>query len=314
MVEKRPLSRFGKCLPAALLICATLQAQPPVQFDAERAFADLVYQCDLGPRYPNSPGAERMATWLHRLLQSQCDTVIVQPFTLADPYHPGRKLKLRNFIGRFRPRLRQRVIIGAHWDTRPHADQDPLEPQAPLLGANDGASGVAVLVELARQLHKVPPPLGVDLIFFDGEDYGREGDLQHYFLGSRYYVQHPLLPKAQRMILLDMVGDAQLTIPIEANSYAQAPELVNSLWSIAAQLDATAFVSRLGPEVLDDHIPFIQAGYQAVDLIDLAYPDESNAYWHTLQDTPDKCAAASLEQVGRVVLTWIYQQKQDSQP
>ncbi len=299
---------------AAILPAGTTAAQPVVNFQGERAFADLIRQCDFGPRFPGSPGAAEMAAWLESTLRRHCDTVVVQSFSRPDPYRKGQTLHLRNFIGRFRPELGKRVIIGAHWDTRPQADEDLFEPTSPLLGANDGASGVAVLLELARQLQQLSPPIGVDLIFFDGEDYGRKGDLQHYFLGSSYYVQHPLQPSAQQMILLDMVGDAELSIPIEANSYNMAPQLVNSLWETAAELGIEAFKPRIGPLMLDDHIPFLNAGYEAVDIIDFNYPDESNSYWHTTQDTPDKCAPASLEQVGRVVLTWIYQQKQGSKP
>lgn len=276
-------------------------------FDGDQAMDFLVAQCDLGPRVPNSKAARQAIEFFQKELQTTCDTVVLQRFDVPDPYS-DQTLHLTNVIGRFAPAKTPRVILGAHWDSRPRADFDPFDPDSPILGANDGASGVAILLEMARHLSQTPPNIGVDLILFDGEDWGEEGDLNGYLLGSRHYANNPQPPRARWVIILDMVGDAELEIPVESYSHRHAPDLVRQIWDIARELGYFQFKPYLGPPVYDDHIPFIERYYEAIDIIDFEYPNADENFWHTHEDTPDKCSAESLEAVGNTVLTWIYRQ------
>lgn len=276
-------------------------------FDADRAFEDLQLQCDLGPRNPNSDGAQAAIEYYSSVLKPLADSFHLQNFQMKDPYS-NEELNLTNIIARFQPEKSQRIILCAHWDTRPRAEYDLSAPDTPMIGANDGASGVAVLLEIARQLHANPVNPGIDIVLFDGEDYGEPRDLQHYLLGSRYYVDHPFLPIAQRVILLDMVGDAELTLKVDPVSYRSAPQLIEEIWTLAAEIGYDQFQLVVGASMYDDHVPFIEKGIQAIDIIDFEYPGPGNAYWHTHEDTPDKCSPESLEAVGNTVLSWLYQQ------
>lgn len=291
-----------------LLLCIGMRpVVAQTGFDAERAFEDLHSQCDLGPRNPNSDGAEAAIQFYSSILKPLADTLHLQNFELDDPYSTD-KLNLTNIVARFQPQKTQRIILCAHWDTRPRAEYDPSAPEKPMIGANDGASGVAILLEIARQLQTNPVNPGIDIILFDGEDYGEPSDLQHYLLGSRYYVDHPFLPMAQQVILLDMVGDAELNIKVDPVSYRSAPRLVEEIWAMANDIGYDQFQLVAGASMYDDHVPFIEKGIQAIDIIDFEYPGPDNAYWHTHEDSPDKCSAESLEAVGNTLLSWLYQQ------
>lgn len=276
-------------------------------FSGDRAMDYLLAQCDFGPRVPNSEAARQAITWFQEILEPVCDTVVLQTFQVPDPYS-SETLRLTNVVGRFAPEKTPRVILGAHWDSRPRADFDPFNPDAPIPGANDGASGVAILLEMARHLKQTPAKIGVDLVLFDGEDWGKEGDLNAYLLGSRHYAENPLLPRARWVIILDMVGDAELDLPVEPYSHRHAPDLVRQVWDIARELGYFQFKPHLGTPVYDDHIPFIERYYEAIDIIDFEYPNADENFWHTHEDTPDKCSAESLEAVGNTVLTWVYRQ------
>ena len=276
-------------------------------FDASRAFSYLETQCDFGTREPNSKGAEMAVNYFTDQLQPLADTLHLQTFEMNDPYGAG-KLTLTNIVARFQPEKEQRIILCAHWDTRPRAEYDGRSPTTPMLGANDGASGVAILLEIAQQLHNNPINPGIDIIFFDGEDYGKPGDLQYYLLGSRYYAKHPYPPMAQQVILLDMVGDAELSIKVDPVSYRSAPRVIEEIWSIAAEIGYDQFQLVQGSAMYDDHVPFIERGIPAIDIIDFEYPGPNNQYWHTHADTPDKCSPESLEAVGNTLLSWLYRQ------
>jgi len=279
-------------------------------FDGKRAFAYLVTQTDFGPRVANTPAHEKCLTYLYSELKQFADTVWLQPFTHKG--YEGTFLRFTNVIASFNPangRTSRRIILCAHWDSRPWADQDTLAKNRakPVPGANDGASGVAILLEIARQMKTTPPPIGVDVVFFDGEDYGRSRDLDNFLLGSRYFAKNkPAGFNPDFGILLDMVGDAQLEIPKEANSLQFAPDVVDLIWSTARGLGITTFIDAPGETVYDDHLPLNEAGIRTIDLIDFNYPDESNRYWHTVEDTPDKCSPESLEDVGSVLLHVLY--------
>jgi Zn-dependent M28 family amino/carboxypeptidase len=211
-------------------------------------------------------------------------------------------LHFANLLANFAPDRAFRVVLGAHYDTRPWADQDSgAARDLPVPGANDGASGVAVLLEVAHALSQWDPGIGVDLVFFDGEDYGRQGDLDYYIMGSRYFVETMGAYRPHAMILVDMVGDADLRIPMEGYSWHAAPELTRLVFSVADSIQAPGFVAAVEDTVFDDHIPFLQRGVPAVDLIDFDYD-----VWHTTRDTPDRCAPASLESVARVLLATLH--------
>jgi Zn-dependent M28 family amino/carboxypeptidase len=221
----------------------------------------------------------------------------------------GEHLRLTNIIAVFNPSARRRVLLAAHWDSRPRAerDSDPERRSRPIPGANDGASGVAVLLELARLMKMQPPPVGVDIVLFDGEDYGEEGDADRYLLGAREYARSLAGTRLPDFgILLDMVGDAQLEIRREENSVLHAPEVVDLLWATAARLGIPEFAEGPGPAVLDDHIPLINAGIPTANIIDFEYPDASHRFWHTHADTPEQCSPASLEAVGCVLTHLVY--------
>ncbi len=281
------------------------------EFDGERGFADLEKQVAFGPRVPGSEAHAACAKWLVDELGRHADRVVVQSFEHKDKYS-GEMIPMKNIVASFnnKPRIK-RIMLAAHWDSRPRADQDRLENQHKAIpGANDGASGVAVLLEIARALKKQPLSFGVDIVLFDGEDYGREGELDEYFLGARYFARNLGKYRPYYGILLDMVGDANLFLPVEYNSAKSAPWVVNKVWDTAARLGYTVFEKRIGPAVSDDHIPMIEAGIPFINIIDFAYPDQSHAYWHTMQDTPDKCSPQSLKTVGQVLLHVLYEEEQ----
>jgi Zn-dependent M28 family amino/carboxypeptidase len=206
-------------------------------------------------------------------------------------------------VARFNPGAPTRVLLGAHWDSRPHADKDPdpRRRKEPVPGANDGAAGCAVLLHLAELLAAAPAVIGVDLVFFDGEDGGLPDSLTTYCLGSQEHVRRLAGRRPAYVIVLDMVGDRDLALPVEGYSMAYAPDQVRMIWGRAAELGIAAFRPDVGPQIYDDHVPFLAAGIPAVDVIDFDYP-----YWHTVADTPDKLSAASLAAVGEVMVSLIY--------
>ncbi len=274
------------------------------EFDSQKAFAYLRAQTDFGPRNPNSTGHQKCRDYLVGELSHYAENVTRQNFIHQG--YGGEVLQLTNIFGSFNTTASDRILLLAHWDTRPRADEekDPAKQNQPILGANDGASGVAVLLEIARLLKQVPLPIGVDILFVDGEDYGKSHDLDSYFLGSRYFMKVKSENYRPRFaILLDMVGYKDLQIPMEQNSITFAPETVELIWSTAENLGVTQFVNVPGEEISDDHIPLNSGGLPTVDIIDFQYP-----FWHTMQDTPDKCSAESLEAIGKVLMHVIYAQ------
>lgn len=280
------------------------------QFDEQKAFDYLEKQCEFGPRNPGSDGAKNCLEYLETELAKFSDKVVRQPFQHFDKKSKKTYL-MTNLIASFNSDESQRVFLAAHWDTRPVADRDPNPEnrRTPIIGANDGASGVAVLLEIARNLKLSEPEIGVDLILFDGEDFGEEGNLDDYFLGSKIFAQNAPNYKPRFGILLDMIGDAQLSIPIEGFSQEFLPHVVNKVWSTAESLGEFVFERQFGSYINDDHKILIEKGIPCIDLIDFAYPDESHRYWHTLEDTPDKCSPESLGSVGRVLLNVIYNER-----
>jgi glutaminyl-peptide cyclotransferase len=291
----------GAC-PALILVVAfggILGCVRP-QFDSERAFRFLERQCAFGPRAPGAVGHAEAELWLVETLEDLTDDVAVQRFVAVSG---GREIGLTNVIASFRPEERERVLLAAHWDTRSVADldPDPANRGRPILGANDGASGTAVLLELATLMHERRPACGVDIVLFDGEDGGGGGGLGNWCLGSSYYATRLGDYCPRLAVVVDMVGDSDLSIPVEPNSLRGAPEAVALVWGAARRARSTAFEERRGRAMFDDHIPLLKAGIPSVLVIDAEY-----GAWHTLGDTPDKCSPASLAQVGRVLVDLVY--------
>ena len=299
-----------RSLPPGLLLilgaCGSAAKPATHEFNATRAFQYLEAQVRFGPRIPNTTSHDSCGEWILAHLQATADTVIVQAFTARTKR--GQYLRLRNFLARFKPRASERVLYLAHWDTRPHADKspNPSDRNEPILGANDGASGVAILLTLADVLKTTPPRVGVDLLFTDGEDYGDFSDTTATLLGARHFAAH--LPSGYPplyAVLWDMVGDKNLLISFEGNSQAFAPEVIDLVWHVADSLGySRIFVRQLGQPLIDDHVPLQGAGIHAIDVVDFEYgPD--NSYHHTVFDTPDKVSAQSLQVVGDVALALV---------
>jgi hypothetical protein len=297
-----------------LFFSAVVCGQQVPHFDGVHAFTLLEKQVAYGPRYPGSSGHAELVSFFKEYLEPRAAQLVIQVASQAHPYDEG-SLPITNIIARFNPGARRHVLLLAHYDTRPIADQDPdLEKRSePILGANDGASGVAILLTLADILSKDTPPVGVDLLFVDAEDMGRSGDLENYCLGSKAFVVEmgDLLGGVwpEYAVLLDMVGDKELTLPMEYNSWRDARELILRIWNLAEALGYSQFQFEMGAEIYDDHVPLLEAGIPTVDIIDINYPNVEDNYWHTLEDTPDKCSAESLEAVGTVLTTLIYSEK-----
>ncbi len=276
-------------------------------FDSLRAFRYLQQQVAFGPRVPGTEAHDRTVEWLVGTLRPLSDTVFVQSF--SQPISRLGSLTLRNVIARFRSGHAPRLMLSAHVDTRPWADQDPdpAHQQVPVPGANDGASGVAVLLELAQRFHELPPPIGVDIVLFDGEDLGTPGRGDDWCLGSRYFSRHlPTGPVIAGGINVDMIGSRGLVVRREGYSDSRARALVEQVFAAAADAGVASFRNEPGITILDDHVPLNDAGVPAIDLIDFGNGDVSDRTWHTVSDVPDSCSAASLGSVGAVLLGFVY--------
>jgi len=273
----------------AALLWPVLSQRSALTFDGQRAYAHVQAQCALGPRLPGSPAAQATAAYIRNTLEPLGWQVAYQDFAY-------KGVQLRNVIARRGGSTGPAILLGAHYDTRRLADRDLNNPRAAVLGANDGASGVAVLLELARALGEPRRP--IILAFFDAEDQG-ELDGWEWAVGSTYLAANLNEPVAAA-IIVDMVGDGEQQIYWEVNSN-QA--LRQHLWAIAAELGyASYFIAQTKYSLLDDHTPFLRKGIPAVDIIDFDYP-----YWHTTRDTPEKVSPASLERVGQVLEKFLHQ-------
>ena len=293
---------------AIILLSCRERPRPPREFDGAAAFGYIQKQVSYGPRVPGTEAHEKMGNWLDSLLRQRADTLLVQSWTHSTASQ--KKLPLRNLIARFNPRAGKRLLLLAHWDSRPVSDS-PLSRDSShaVLGANDGGSGVALLLGLADVLKRSPPAIGVDLLFVDGEDYGDfTKNPNDVLIGSRYYGAHQL-PGGPPLyaVLFDLVADKDLQIYQEGNSLVGAPEVVELVWDTAKDLGYGGyFIASPRHTLIDDHLELQKAGIRAIDVVDFDYPP-----WHTQDDTIDKVSVASLQVVGDVAVELIRREGRD---
>ena len=271
-----------------ILLVGCSLAPGPENFDGERAYKFAVEQVEFGPRIPGSAAHSATGDWILTQLETY-------GWVTEEQYFEYEGTTIRNIIAYYGDKSQPAVLFGAHYDTRPFADRDEFYPNQPVPGANDGASGTAVLLELARvvTLNNYSNP--IQMVFFDAEDSGEIADWD-WIVGSSYFAQH-LEIEPEAVIIVDMVGDAELELYLERNSDDQ---LKNDIWKTAAEIGIDAFIPEEKYGIIDDHTPFLVRGIPAVDIIDFDYP-----YWHTIEDTLDKISAESLEAVGLVLQAWL---------
>lgn len=282
-----------------------------MEFDRQLADTLVQRQVAFGPRVPGTTAHAEALAWMTTFLETRADVTEQMPFTHVT--QEGETLSLTNVWASFKPEATSRVLVLAHWDTRPVAERaaDVADRDNPIPGANDGASGVAIVLAIADALAERPPEVGVDLLLTDGEDWGHDPVTlatftPDMFLGARHFAEirgdtyRPLYG-----ILLDLVGDQNPRFPKEGFSLQFAPEVVDRVWDLAQELGYAAVfpASPPGQPITDDHVPLNEAGIRTINIIDFDYP-----FWHTPEDTLDKVSSATLEIVGDVVLTMIRRQ------
>lgn len=287
------------------LLCearAALSQEVPVVVDGKRAMGYLEKICSIGTRISGSDGMAKQQQLIIEHFR-KFGEVRAQGFDVAHPVN-GAPVRMTNLIVSFDPQAKERVLLCCHYDTRPFPDRDILKPRGTFIGANDGASGVALFMEMAHHMKTIKPRYGVDVVFFDGEELVyRQGD--KYFHGSEYFAtQLRDRPPEHRYVcgvLVDMIGGKKLQIHPERASLKYAPSVTKSVFATAKRLGVKEFSDRPKHDVNDDHIPLNTiAKLPTTDIIDFDY-----SHWHTTKDIPSSCSAESLEKVGRVLLTWL---------
>ncbi len=287
-------------------------------FQSDSAFHYVERQVNFGPRVPNTESHRKCAEYLRNTLNRFADTVYVQETTVTA--FDGTKLDIQNIIGSFNPDNHNRILLSAHWDTRPFADEDP-DPDnfyTPIDGANDGGSGVGALLEIARQLSKNPIETGIDIILFDAEDYGAHSrherdEEDSWALGSQYWSQNPHVSNytARFGILLDMVGAPDATFKHEGYSMYYAPNIVRRVWQTAQRAGyGNYFINSRAGYIMDDH--YYVNKYRNIPTINIIHQDDSTPHgffehWHTVDDTIEHIDKNTLKAVGQTVLKVIYQ-------
>jgi len=290
-----------------------------IPFDGQSAYEMLNRICKLGSRVSGSPGMLQQQEILRHHFQELGGQVEFQRFQVRHPI-TGAAVPMANLIVRWHPDRKERILICAHYDTRPFPDRDPdlRKRRGLFIGANDGASGVAVLAELAKWMPAFDSKFGVDFVLFDGEELVYDDNRDPYFLGSRYfsqdYVSRPPEHTYRVAVLLDMVGDGELQIYQEKNSmrWLDSRPFVTEIWETADSLGVKEFIPRRKHEIRDDHLMLHEiAKIPALNIIDFDYRrrGSNQSFWHTTQDTHDKCSALSLAKVGWVVSEWLKQQR-----
>lgn len=281
-----------------------------IPFNGARAYEYLEQICVIGPRVTGTGGMKKQQDLLTRHFQALGGNVTLDEFKRKQP-SVGRTTKMANLIVEWHPERKERILLCCHYDTRPFPDQDPRNPQGRFIGANDGASGVALLMELAHEMPKLESKYGVDFVFFDAEEFIFNENRDRYFIGSERFAR---LYRAQKpehryrwAVLFDMIADKDLRIPQEAQSITWAPvrPLVAEIWATAERLGVHEFALEVGPQIRDDHLELFNTGrIPACDIIDFDY-GPGHSFWHTEQDVPENCSALSLAKVGWVISEWL---------
>lgn len=318
------LSRGGRLLPLLWLMALGVgcqdSPQPPAQtepviavpvFQADSAYAFIAQQVAFGPRVPNSAAHRACGDWLIDKLAGYGAAVQVQEATVRA--FDGTPLAMRNIIARFGPEKNRRVLLSAHWDTRPFADEDSSRQQEPIPGANDGGSGVGVLLEVARHLYHRPPAVGVDIILWDAEDYGSSEHENSYCLGSQYWSRKPHQPGYRPLygINLDMVGAAGAYFTREGISEQYARPVLDKVWKQARALGHdTYFRSHSSEGIIDDHTYLnLVARIPTIDIIDRPAGEQFFPHWHTHRDDLDIISTETLQAVGETVMAVVYHEQ-----
>ena len=280
--------------------------EKPVEIDTKRVMEYLEAVCKIGPRISGSEGMTKQQKLIEKHFTDLGAKVRYQKFSKKQRTAP-KAIEMANLIVSYHPDRAKRVILCSHYDTRPIADQEHNVRRwtEPFVSANDGGSGVALLMELGHHMKDLETTLGVDFVFFDGEEYILDPKKDEYFFGSKHFAAE--YRKVRRTteytgaILLDMIAGKGATFPVEQNSAIKAGKLVKEVWGIAAELKCDAFQEKMSRfAVEDDHIPLNAAGIPALDIIDFDYP-----HWHRLTDLPKNCSAATMAQVGKVCSVWL---------
>ena len=285
----------------------------PAPVDGERAYGYLKEVCKVGPHPAGSAANTRVRAMVAEHFKANGGKVREQPLAGTDP-KTNAPVAMVNLIGSWFPERPERVVLGAHYDSRPFPDEDPdpVKRKQPFVGANDPGSGIALLMEIAHHLTGSETPWGVDLVLFDGEElvYGAGQDqLGEYFFGSKAFAKEYAERKDRETyyaagLVFDMVGGKNLSVEKEQYSLEFASSLVRDVWSVAKALKVPQFRDKVGPAVYDDHLPLNNGGIPAIDIIQFPY-----RHWHTASDLPENCSGASLAQVGKVVTAWLNKPK-----
>ncbi len=281
----------------------------PITIDGKRTMGYLEEVCKIGPRISGTEGMKKQQELIEKHFKKLGVKVTYQRFE-AKQRSVVKKVPMANMIMSYHPERTRRVILCSHYDTRPIADQedDVRMWRRPFVSANDGGSGVALLMELANHMKDLKTEVGVDFVLFDGEEYIFEPREDLYFFGSRYFGAEAKKNRKKvtytGAILLDMVGGKNARFPVEPNSEWSAPKLLGEVWGIAAELKCTAFRNTRGRTAEDDHVMLNRAGIPAIDIIDFEYP-----HWHLLTDVPRNCSAEPMAQVAKVLSVWLQRQK-----
>jgi Peptidase family M28 len=284
-------------------------APKPIDIDAKRVMGYLEQICNIGPRQSGTAGMKKQQELIRKHFEDLGLTVKSQNFTGKQASQRG-EVDMTNLVVSIHPERKRHVILCSHYDTRPIADQepDPRKWREKFISANDGGSGVALLMEFAHHLPKLNTKVGVDLVLFDGEEFIFDRDRDRYFFGSDYFAKNWRATKDRpdyvAAVLFDMIGGRNPRFPVEGYSWQKARELCVDLWRTGEELKCVAFLNRLGDRVMDDHLALQNAGIPAVDVIDFDYP-----HWHRLSDTPENCSPDGLAQVSKVISVWLQRMK-----
>ncbi len=274
-------------------------------FSGQRAFSFIEQQVAFGPRVPGSDNSAACREYLINFFDSLGASVDTMEFIHTDKFS-GEQIRMVNVIAGFDGADTDdtdRYLLAAHYDSRPRAEYDPDSTKRNdwIDGANDGASGIAVLMEIAVLFSEQKPQANIDMVLLDGEDYGPPGHLDEYFLGARDMVRRDIKGKYKFALIIDMIGDKDLKVYREEFSNLYSPQITDYVWKTAQELGESVFIDSVGYAVHDDHLSFLTIKLPSTLIIDFNYK-----YWHTTLDTPDKCSAESLASVGRVITTLLY--------